>query len=81
MLNAKLKGYFNYYGVIGNSKGINEFYNIAMKILYKWLNRRSQRKSFNWNEFKAKMKWYGLVTPKITEVPDNQLRFSEECFA
>jgi group II intron reverse transcriptase/maturase len=75
MLNAKLRGYFNYYGVIGNSNRIQEFYKIAIKILYKWLNRRSQRKSFNWKEFNAKMKWYGLMTPKITEVADNQLEF------
>jgi hypothetical protein len=74
MLNTKLRGYFNYYGVIGNSKGINEFYKVAVKILYKWLNRRSQRKSFSWKEFDAKMKWYGLLTPKITEKPVNQLR-------
>jgi len=79
MVNAKLRGYFNYYGVIGNSKGINEFYNKAMEILYKWLNRRSQRKSFNWQEFNEKMKWYGLISPKITEQYDLQLRF-EECF-
>ncbi|SET61843.1 group II intron reverse transcriptase/maturase [Natronincola peptidivorans] len=79
-LNIKLRGYFNYYGVIGNSKGINEFYNIAIKILYKWLNRRSQRRSFNWDEFKEKMKWYGLIKPRITETSDNQLRF-EDCFA
>ena len=29
MLNSKFRGYFNYYGVIGNSKGINEFYEVA----------------------------------------------------
>jgi len=83
MLKGKLRGYFNYYGVIGNSKGINEFYNIAMKILYKWLNRRSQRKSFNWKEYEAKMKWYGVITPRITEVPNKQLEIEwiEECFA
>lgn len=80
MLNAKLGGYFNYYGVIGNNKGINEFYKRAMEILYKWLNHRSQRKSFNWQEFNKKMKWYGLIRPKITEKPDTQLRV-EECFA
>ena len=80
MLNAKLRGYFNYYGIIGNSKGINEFYAVAIKILYKWLNRRSQRRSFNWTEFNAKMKWYGLIKPKITEKPDNQMR-TTECFA
>jgi len=80
MMNAKLRGYFNYYGVIGNGKGINEFYKRAIGILYKWLNRRSQRKSFNWQEFKEKMKWYGLIKPRITERPDRQLRI-EECFA
>jgi len=83
MLNAKLRGYFNYYGVIGNSKGIKEFYKIALKILYKWLNRRSQRKSFNWKEFETKMKWYGLIKPRITEKPNNQLQieWKEKCFA
>jgi hypothetical protein len=83
MVNAKFRGYFNYYGVIGNSRGINKFYNIALKILYKWLNRRSQRRSFNWKEFEGKMKWYGLITPRITEKPNNQLQIEwiEECFA
>lgn len=79
MLNSKLRGYFNYYGVINNSKGIRQFYNKAIKILYKWLNRRSQRSSFTWDEFNAKMKWYGLITPKVVERPDNQKRL-EECF-
>ncbi|WP_218076094.1 group II intron reverse transcriptase/maturase [Desulfuribacillus stibiiarsenatis] len=64
MFNAKLRGYFNYYGVIGNYSRIQQFYNIAIKILYKWLNRRSQKKSFNWTEFNAKMKWYGLMRQK-----------------
>jgi hypothetical protein len=41
---------------------------------------RSQRKSFNWNEFNAKMKWYGLIKPRVVEKADNQIRF-EECFA
>ena len=79
MLNAKFRGYFNYYGVIGNGKGINEFYRAAMSILYKWLNRRSQRRSFTYEEFNAKMKWYGLIAPRITEMADNQFRI-EECF-
>ncbi|MBZ9685870.1 reverse transcriptase/maturase family protein [Clostridium estertheticum] len=78
-LNSKYRGYFNYYGVIGNSKGIGEFYSSTLEILYKWLNRRSQRKSFNWDEFSEKMEWYGLIKPKVVEKTDNQIRF-EECF-
>jgi group II intron reverse transcriptase/maturase len=80
MLNIKLRGYFNYYGIIGNSKGISEFYKSVMEILYKWLNRRSQRKSFSWKEFNEKMKWYGIIRPRIVEKQDNQMRI-EECFA
>ncbi len=80
MLNSKYKGYYNYYGVIGNSKGINEFYEATLKILYKWMNRRSQRKSFNWKEFTAKMKWYRLIKPRVVEKAYNQIGF-EECFA
>ena len=80
MLNAKLRGYFNYYGVIGNSKSLYQFYSVIRKILYKWLNRRSQRKSFNWREFNKKMQWYGLLKPRITEKDDKQMTL-KECFA
>ena len=66
-LNSKLRGYYNYYGVIGNMDGIAEFYLQATKILYKWLNRRSQRKSFVWKGFKKVLKRYRVLTPRITE--------------
>lgn len=79
MLNSKYRGYFNYYGVIGNSKGLSEFYGPSLKILYKWMNRRSQRKSFNWEEFSKKMKWYGLIRPRVVERVEKQIRF-EGCF-
>lgn len=57
-LNAKLRCYYNYYGLIGNFENLNEFYEQAMKTLYKWLNRRSQRRSFEWQEFKRVLKRY-----------------------
>ncbi len=79
MLNSKYRGYFNYYGVIGNAKGLNQFYGQSLKILYKWMNRRSQRKSFNWEEFKKKMIWYGLIKPKVVERVEMQMKF-EICF-
>lgn len=79
MLNAKLRGYFNYYGVIGNYGGLADFYNPAMKILHKWLKRRGQKKRISWEKFNCMMKRYGLITPRITEIPDNQIRL-EECF-
>ena len=77
MVNSKLRGYFNYYGLRGNSKSINTFYKIATEILYKWLNRRSQRKSFNFDEFNEKMKYYRLIKPKITESTYTQISMED----
>ncbi|AFV01916.1 Retron-type RNA-directed DNA polymerase [Dehalobacter sp. UNSWDHB] len=74
-LNSKLRGYYNYYGLIGNSGRLREFYEQAMKTLYKWLNRRSQRKSFDWSEFNRVLKRYGVLTPRIVETNQKQLSF------
>lgn len=78
MLNSKLRGYYNYYGLIGNSKNLWRFYNTAMEILYKWLNRRSQRKSFNWEEFTKVLKRCGVLKPRIVEKSEQQLSFNIE---
>ena len=71
-LKAKYQGHFNYYGVHGNSKSINGYYEITLKILFKWLNRRSQRKSYNWTGFKDLLKLNGIIKPKIMEIPSRR---------
>jgi RNA-directed DNA polymerase len=48
-------------------KSPDEFFNQAMKILYRWLNRRSQRRSFTWEEFRKVLKRYKVLLPRITE--------------
>lgn len=73
-LNAKLRGYYQHYGVIGNSDSLELFNYEARRIVYKWLNRRSQRRSFNWKTFDKVLKIYKMVTPKIYEKRDNQLK-------
>ena len=50
-LRRKLQGHWNYYGVIGNSKRLWAFAHHAKRLVFKWLNRRSQRKSFTWAAF------------------------------
>lgn len=50
-LTAKLRGHIQYYGVSHNSDGVKSFLYGARKIVFKWLNRRSQRKSFTWERF------------------------------
>ncbi len=48
---AKLRGHIQYYGVSFNSCALQTFRKKATRILFKWLNRRSQRRSFNWEQF------------------------------
>jgi len=74
-LNTKLRGYYNYYGLIGNMPKLQELYEIAIKLLYKWLNRRSQRRSFNFSIFAKIIKVYGVLKPRIVEAPDTQIKF------
>lgn len=56
LLNIKLKGYYNYYGIVGNYKMLEKMDLVIKRLLYKWLNRRSQRRSFNWIEFEKKLR-------------------------
>ena len=55
---AKLQGHIGYYGVSFNVDCVNSFVDKAVKILYKWLNRRSQKKSFDWDKFKLFLRRY-----------------------
>jgi group II intron reverse transcriptase/maturase len=48
---AKLRGHIQYYGVSFNTRAVHTFLVKATRILYKWLNRRSQRRSFTWEQF------------------------------
>ena len=64
-LNQVLVGYFHYYGISDNSEKIWDFQDKMKKLLYKWLNRRSQKRSFNWENFNCFLKDFPLVRPKI----------------
>lgn len=51
VLNRKLKGTNNYYCISGAYNEVKALYNHAMWVTHKWLNRRSQRKSFTLEKF------------------------------
>ena len=74
-LNAKLRGHYNYYGVIGNYESLKEFFIQAMYIFRKWLNRRSQKKSYNYKRFWAMLERHRIERPRITEIHNGQRRF------
>ncbi len=60
-----LKGYYNYFGFAGNSVTLNKYDYAVRRIWFKWLNRRSQKKSFDWSRFNALLKQYPLPKPRI----------------
>lgn len=65
VLRWKLTGHYNYYGVSGNYKSIREYYQNTIYLTYKWINRRSQKASFNFQKFWIYLKRYPLPLPRI----------------
>lgn len=64
-INQILVGYYHYYGITDNSRRLSAFRYNVMKSLFYWLNRRSQKKSYNWNEFLNLLDTYPLAKAKI----------------
>ena len=64
-LRAKLRGHFQYFGVSGNHRSISSFEYHSKRLVLKWLNRRSQKKSFNWETFLKYLERHPLPTAKI----------------
>lgn len=64
-LNQLLVGYYHYYGITDNSKGITDFCYRVRRSLFYCLNRRSQKKSYTWDAFNDMLKVYPLARPKI----------------
>lgn len=64
-LNAKLRGHYQYYGITDNSACIGTYYYKAVSLLYKWLNRRSQRRSYTWQGFNDLLRIFPLERPRI----------------
>lgn len=62
----KIQGHFNYYGVCNNSTRLWKFYDQVIRIMYKWCNRRSQRRSFNWTIFNEMLIYYAIPRPRIS---------------
>ena len=44
-----LRGHFQYFGVSGNSRSLRQYLYASRRLLFKWLNRRSQRRSVKWD--------------------------------
>lgn len=64
-LNRKLLGHYHYYGVPNNITMLYNFRQRTIEMLFKVLNKRSNRRSYNWNGLNEMFKVYKIETPKI----------------
>ena len=64
-LSLKLNGHYQYYGMSGNIRKLQGFYCEAERLAFKWLNRRSQRKSWNSEQFHRYLERHPLPKPRI----------------
>jgi group II intron reverse transcriptase/maturase len=65
ILASKMRGHYQYYGVSGNSKMLKIYYYEVMRMVHKWLNRRSQRNRWNWERYLNYLRNYPLPLPHI----------------
>jgi group II intron reverse transcriptase/maturase len=60
-----LIGYYNYYCITDNTPSVFNFRDKIGYLLFKWMNRRSQRKSFTWEKFRLFLNKYPLPLPRV----------------
>lgn len=64
-LQRSLNGYFNYYCITDNVRTVRNFVDEIKLLFFKWMNRRSQRKSFNFEKFKLFLRKFPFPIPRI----------------
>jgi group II intron reverse transcriptase/maturase len=74
----RVVGHLNYYAITDNSERCNYFVYYATRVLFKWLNRKSQRKAYTWEAFKHALKQIGWPQPRIRK-DLNPCRRAEAC--
>jgi group II intron reverse transcriptase/maturase len=64
-LAQKLQGHYAYFGIPGNSEGLERFYRGVITTWRRWLDRRSQRARMTFERMNRLLKHYPLPRPHI----------------
>jgi hypothetical protein len=65
ILKAKLTGHYRYFGISSNYRSLEQYYFETIKLVYKWLKRRSQRSKITWEIFNRVLVRTRVPKPKI----------------
>jgi RNA-directed DNA polymerase len=60
---VRIDGHLNYYAITDNLLRCSTYRHYAAQILFKWLNRKSQRRTYTWQGFMQALEWVGW--PKV----------------
>lgn len=61
----RVQGHLNYYAITDNSEKCSSYHYHATRILFKWINRKSQRRSYTWEGFNQALDWVEWPKPNI----------------
>jgi RNA-directed DNA polymerase len=62
---TRVNGHLNYYAITDNSERCSYYVYRTTRIVFKWLNRKSQRKAYTWESFSQALIWAKWPQPII----------------
>ncbi len=62
---SRVMGHLGYYAITDNSERCSYYVYRTKHILFKWLNRKSQRKAYTWEAFEQALIWVNWPQPSI----------------
>jgi group II intron reverse transcriptase/maturase len=62
---TRVIGHLSYYAITDNLERCNYYAYRATRILFKWLNRKSQRKAYTWEGFNQALAWANWPKPRV----------------
>ena len=65
VLQSKLRGHYNYYGITGNYRSLSGYWHYVKRGWRYWLNRRGRGCSMPWSRFNQLLQHYPLLRPRV----------------
>ena len=62
---SRMIGHLSYYAITDNLERSSYYVYRATRILFKWINRKSQRKAYTWEGFIQALAWVGWPKPRL----------------
>jgi RNA-directed DNA polymerase len=62
---VRVNGHLSYYAITDNLERCSYYVYCATRILFKWLNRKSQRKAYTWEGYQQALAWVNWPKPRV----------------